>query len=63
MRFLGSPVDYVSFCYETDTITFVEVKTGGAVLNDNQRKVKKMVENGRVKFVTVRLDENGVKVK
>jgi predicted Holliday junction resolvase-like endonuclease len=63
MRFLGAPIDYISFDYETDMITFVEVKSGQSQLNENQRRVKKMVENGRVKFAVVRLDENGIKVK
>lgn len=30
---------------------------------NNQRKVKKMVEEGRVQFKVVRLNEKGVKVK
>lgn len=63
MRFLGSPIDFVSFDYDKMEITFVEVKTGDSVLNDNQRKVKKMVNEGKVKFVEVRLNENGIKVK
>lgn len=63
LRLLGSPVDYVSFCYDTNMISFVEVKTGESQLNDNQRKVKKMVEEGRVQFKVVRLNEKGVKVK
>lgn len=63
LRFLGSPIDFVSFDYEADQITFVECKTGDSQLNENQRAVKKMVENGKVKFVTVRLNEDGIKVK
>lgn len=63
MRFLGSPIDYISFCYVTNKVTFVEVKTGDSVLNENQRAVKKMVEEGRVEFKVVRLNEKGMKVK
>lgn len=63
MRFLGAPIDYISFCYETDKITFVEVKSGQSSLNENQRRIKKMIENGRVEFVEVRLNEQGIKVK
>lgn len=63
MRFLGSPIDYVSFDYENMEIRFVEVKSGQSQLNDNQRKVKKIVESGNVKFVEVRLNEQGIKVK
>ena len=63
MRFLGSPIDYISFDYETDMITFVEVKTGESQLNENQRAVKKMIEAGKVQFKVVRLNEKGVKIK
>jgi predicted Holliday junction resolvase-like endonuclease len=63
MRFLGSPIDFVSFDYDKMEICFVECKTGDSQLNDNQRKVKKMVEEGRVKFAEVRLNEKGIKVK
>ena len=63
MRFLGSPIDYISFDYETNMITFVEVKSGESQLNDNQKKVKKMVEEGKVQFKVVRLNEKGIKVK
>lgn len=63
LRLLGSPIDYVSFCYDTNMITFVEVKTGESQLNLNQKKVKKMIEEGRVQFKIVRLNEKGVTVK
>ena len=63
LRLLGSPIDYISFCYETDMITFLEIKTGESQLNDNQRNVKRMVEEGKVQFKVVRLNEKGMKVK
>lgn len=63
MRFLGSPIDYVAFEYEKDMITFVEVKSGESQLNSNQREVKRMVEEGKVQFKVVRLNEKGIKVK
>jgi predicted Holliday junction resolvase-like endonuclease len=63
MRFLGSPVDYVSFDYDADIITLVEVKSGESALNENQRKVKSMVERGRVEFKVVRMNEKGITVK
>jgi predicted Holliday junction resolvase-like endonuclease len=63
LRLLGSPIDYISFCYETDKITFIEVKTGESQLNDNQKRVKRMVEEGKVEFKVVRLNEKGIKVK
>lgn len=63
LKFLGQPVDYISFDYEADQITFVEIKSGKSQFGENQRKIKKMVEQGKVKFATVRIDETGVKVK
>lgn len=63
LKFLGQPVDYVSFDYDNETITFVEIKSGKSQYGENQRKVKKMVEQGKVKFATVRIDETGVSVK
>lgn len=63
LRFLGAPIDYISFNYENDEIIFIECKTGDSQLNENQKKVRDMVEQGKVKFVTVRLNEKGIKVK
>lgn len=63
LKFLGQPIDYISFDYDQDTITFVEVKSGKSQYGENQRRVKKMVEQGKVKFATVRIDETGVSVK
>lgn len=63
LRFLGAPIDYISFNYDDMEITFIECKTGDSQLNDNQRKVRDMIEQGKVKFVTVRLNEKGIKVK
>ena len=60
-RFLGNPVDGIQF--DNDAITFVEIKTGKARLVASQKKVKELVTNGKVKFVTFRIDENGCTLK
>lgn len=59
-RFLGHPIDYVVFdgygAGEDDVeIVLVEVKTGRARLSDGQRKVRRAIEEGRVRFAEVRL--------
>ncbi len=47
-RFLGSPVDGVQF--NDDSVVFVEFKTGSSKLNKNQKRIKHLVLDGRVKF-------------
>jgi predicted Holliday junction resolvase-like endonuclease len=45
-RFLGTPVDGVQF--EEDRIVFVEFKSRDAELSTLQRKLKKLVQSGKV---------------
>lgn len=52
-RFLGTPIDGVQF--EDDKIVFVEFKTGDSRLSTLQRKIKDMVEKGKVKFEEIRI--------
>lgn len=60
-RFLGNPIDGVSF--NEDEIVFVEIKTGMSRLSKNQHKIKSLVRNGKVKFITFRLNEKGIDIK
>ena len=53
-KHLGDPIDFI--CFNEDEIVFVEVKTGKARLTPKQNKIKKMVEDGKVSFKTVRFD-------
>jgi predicted Holliday junction resolvase-like endonuclease len=57
-RFLGDPLDLLIFKGLTknkiDTITFMEVKTGGARLNKNQKMVKDAIEDERVRWRTMK---------
>jgi predicted Holliday junction resolvase-like endonuclease len=58
-RFLGAPIDYVVFdglgAGELREVVLVEVKTGGAGLNANERQVQLAVAEGRVAFELLRL--------
>jgi len=45
-RFIGSPVDGIQF--EDDKIVFVEFKTNKSGLSAVQRKIRRLVEDGRV---------------
>ncbi|MDI6905263.1 MAG: Holliday junction resolvase-like protein [Candidatus Bathyarchaeia archaeon] len=64
-RFIGDPVDYVIFDGYTKvkeriedipiTIVLADVKTGEAGLTYEQRRIQRGIENGRVKFETIRM--------
>ena len=52
--FLGQPIDYVHFDPD-EGITFIEVKTGRSGLSARQRKLRDLVEDGRVNWHTHRI--------
>lgn len=58
-RFLGKPLDFVIFDGLSEgavrEIVFVEVKSGGAALNANERSVRDAVRAGRVRWAEYRL--------
>ena len=58
-RFLGDPIDYVVFRGLSGSddieIVLVEVKTGRARLSENELRVERAIEKGRVRFEIVRL--------
>lgn len=53
--FLGKPIDFISF--EDDCIKFVEVKSMASKLSPSQRKIKKLIDEGKVKFELFRVNE------
>lgn len=59
-RFLGNPLDGIQF--NNDEIIFVEIKTGGARLSRTQKNLKNLVKEGKVRFVTFKITEDGVKL-
>lgn len=63
LKFFGNPIDYISIDMEAEIISFIEVKSGGSVLSDKQKKIRKMINEKKVQFFEVRIDEKGVKVK
>ena len=52
-RFIGSPIDIISF--DSDKITFIEVKSGHSQLTKRQRQIRDMVKEGKVEFLTYRI--------
>ena len=63
VRFLGSPIDFVVFDGlsegEVSRVVFVEVKTGGAELSVRERRVREAVNERRVEWHELRLDDKG----
>lgn len=53
-HFIGQPIDYVVF--EDDAVTFVEVKSGGAQLTSTQKLIKKLVQDGKVRWEEIRVN-------
>jgi predicted Holliday junction resolvase-like endonuclease len=56
-RALFEPIDYLVFRGlstkgRVDSLAFVEIKTGGATLNDHQKQIREAVEAGRVGWET-----------
>ena len=51
-RFLGSPIDGIQ--YEEDRIILVEFKSSLSQMSGRQRKIKNLVEQGKVEFELIR---------
>ena len=45
-HFLGNPIDWIIFC--EDKIIIGEVKTGNSKLTEKQKRIKELIENGKV---------------
>ena len=66
VNFLGMPVDYIGF---TDTesnteckVHFIEVKSGSAFLSQKQKNIKRAIQEGRVLFHEIVVDQNKIEV-
>jgi|TARA_B100001996_G_scaffold73182_1_gene53782 predicted Holliday junction resolvase-like endonuclease len=61
LNFLGNPIDFVGFKgLDGDNqieIKFIEVKSGRSKLNKNQQRIRNAVEEKRIEWVEVRLQE------
>ncbi len=57
-RFIGAPVDFIVFDGLSEgkdvSIVLVEVKSGKAGLNANERRIRDAVEKKRIKYVVFR---------
>ena len=62
--FLGSPIDYIVWHYSTNKednlrdgkVVFLDVKAGKSGLTTKQRRIRDLIEAGRVEWRTIRLD-------
>lgn len=54
-RFLGSPIDGIQFA--DDAVVLVEFKAASSTLSARQRQIRDLVEQGQVRFETVRIGE------
>lgn len=61
LRPLGNPIDYIAF--EEEEVVFIEVKSGNATLTTKQRKIKDLIETGKVRFEIHRINEDGLTIK
>lgn len=55
------PIDYLVFA--EDEIVFLEIKIGTSQLSEKQKKIKQLVESGKVRFEEHRINESGYSVK
>jgi predicted Holliday junction resolvase-like endonuclease len=66
-KFFGDPVDYIVFDGYTDLrdgtghpddieVIFIDIKSGGARLSKGQEAIQQAIQQGRVRFETVRID-------
>ena len=57
-RFLGDPIDMITFnglCKDrVESISFIEVKTGGSKLNVHQKAVKQAIDDKDVSFKVIK---------
>ncbi len=64
-RFLGQPIDFIVFkglstakegLGDIEEVVLGDIKMGGARLSPHQRMIKKAVDEGRVRWVTLHVD-------
>jgi predicted Holliday junction resolvase-like endonuclease len=62
--FMGSPIDYIVWHYSTNKednlkegrVVFLDVKAGKSSLTTKQRRIRELIQAGRVEWRTIRLD-------
>lgn len=61
-KFIGKPIDFIVFNGLSDgelkDVTFLEIKSGDSKLNNNQKDLKRVVENGSVNWEEYRIPKD-----
>jgi predicted Holliday junction resolvase-like endonuclease len=52
-NFLGNPIDYIIF--EEEEIIFMEIKSGNSALSQKQRKIKKLVNDKKIRWEEIKI--------
>ena len=57
--YLGDPIDFVGIKYD-EGVDFIEVKTGRFRLTEDERKLRELIEAGRVSYVPLMVERIGI---
>jgi predicted Holliday junction resolvase-like endonuclease len=57
--YLGDPIDFVGIKYD-EGIDFIEVKTGRFRLTEDEKKLRELIEDGRVNYVPLIVERIGI---
>jgi predicted Holliday junction resolvase-like endonuclease len=58
VKALFQPVDLIYF--GEDEVVFIDVKSGASSLSTKQRRIRDNVNNGKVKFRVMRINDDGI---
>lgn len=60
-KFIGKPIDFIVFRgmdeKEIDEVVFVEVKSGKSTLNNNEKKLKEVIKDRKVRWAEYRIPD------
>jgi len=57
--YLGEPIDFVGIKYD-EGVDFIEVKTGRFRLSEDEKKLRELIESGRVNYVPLTVERIGL---
>ena len=57
--YLGEPIDFVGIKYD-EGVDFIEVKTGKFRLTEDEKKLRELIEAGRVNYVPLSVERIGI---
>jgi predicted Holliday junction resolvase-like endonuclease len=57
--YLGEPIDFVGIKYD-EGVDFIEVKTGRFRLSEDEKRLRELIESGRVSYVPLTVERIGL---